>query len=170
MDIVAKPCYTLPLIGAVKYVALYTNSTLLAQCNVTREGKSLGEFELVRSKTIGQIIVKFKDKLRQEFEVIDNIEKCRWTCEFAKSHAWISFSPVPMTIRSEKLFGEFSTGGLILLDHKCIGRIGETSTHLFGRRFIKMEVKDEAYINLLMSISLVKVLQHKVYRLQDSGD
>lgn len=169
MDIIARPFYQIPLIGKVTAIKLYTNDTLLAQCQVTRQQKSSGEFELVRTDTGGQLIIKFKDKLREDFEIIDYIENCRWTCESPKSDTWISFAK-PMTIKSEKLFGEFSTGGLIFLNDKCIGRIGEMSKYPFGRKLTRMEVKDETYINLLMSISLVKSLQDKVYKIHDWGD
>jgi hypothetical protein len=169
MDIVARPFYKLPLIGKLKSIELYANDKLLAQCEVAGQGKSLDNFVLVRTDTVDQVIIKFKDKLREEFEIIDNIENCRWTCEFPKSDSWISLAK-PMTIKSEKHLGEFSNGGLIYLDDKCIGRIGETSKYLFGRRLTKMEVKDDTYINLLMSICLVKILQDKVYKIHDWGD
>ena len=168
MDIVARPFYKIPLLGKVKSIDLYSNDKLLAHCEVTGQGRSSGKFEL-RTSATDPVIVKFKDELREEFEVVDNIEKCCWTCEFPKSETWVSLAK-PMTIKSEKNLGEFSNGGLIYLDDKCIGRIGETSKYLFRRTLTKMEVKDETYINLLMSISLVKVLQDKVYKIHDWGD
>lgn len=169
MDIIAKPFYKLPLIGKVKSIELYSNDKLLAQCEVTEQGKSLGKFVLVRTDTMESVVIKFKDKLREEYEMIDTIENCRWTFEFPKSYTWFSLAK-PMTIKSGKLLGELSNEGLIYLEDKCIGRIGETSKLLFGQRLTRMEVKDETYINLLMSISLVKSLQDKVYKIHDWGD
>jgi hypothetical protein len=168
MDIVARPCYQLPLLGKVNAIELYADDKLLAQCEITGTGKSAGKFALVRTDNMQTLTIQFKDRLREAFEIIDNIENCRWTCEFPKSDTWISFAR-PMNIQSAKHSGELSNQGLILLDDKCIGRIGETSKYPFGRRRTKIEVKDETYINLLMSIGLIKVLQYKVYRIQDRG-
>jgi len=108
------------------------------------------------------VTVKFKDKLREEFEIVDNIEKYHCACAFSKSDS--------MTIKSENFSGEFFNHGLIYLSDKCIGRLIKKSQSLFGLGHTSIEVKDETYFNLLVSITLATILQDKVYRIRDWGD